>query len=62
MLFTSLARGELPGLYSTWVPAPAGGGAPSVSLQDAARRAAFEGQRHVFLDTYNGSGFSAAVR
>jgi hypothetical protein len=62
MLFTSLARGELPGLDSTSVPTPAGGAAPSVSLQDAARRAAFEGQRHVFLDTYNGSGFSAAVR
>lgn len=58
MLFTNLARGELPGLD---VDTAASGGQPGSTLKEAARRAAFEGQRHVFLDIYGGSGFKSAV-
>jgi hypothetical protein len=58
MLFTNLARGELPGLD---VDTAAPGGQPGSTLKEAARRAAFEGQRHVFLDIYGGSGFKSAV-
>jgi hypothetical protein len=60
MLFTNLARGELPGL-DTDAAGPAAGGQPGTTLKEAARRAAFEGQRHVFLDIYGGSGFKGAV-
>jgi hypothetical protein len=60
MLFTNLARGELPGL-DVDAPGPATNGQPGTSLKEAARRAAFEGQRHVFLDIYGGSGFRSAV-
>ena len=60
MLFTNLARGELPGL-DVDTPGPAAGTQPGSTLKEAARRAAFEGQRHVFLDIYGGSGFKSAV-
>ncbi len=60
MLFTNLARGELPGL-DVDTAGPVADGKPGQTLKEAARRAAFEGQRHVFLDVYGGSGFKAAV-
>jgi hypothetical protein len=60
MLFTNLARGELPGL-DVDTASPGAGGPPGATLKEAARRAAFEGQRHVFLDIYGGSGFKSAV-
>jgi hypothetical protein len=60
MLFTNLARGELPGL-DVDTAGPASGAQPGTTLKEAARRAAFEGQRHVFLDIYGGSGFKSAV-
>jgi hypothetical protein len=60
MLFTNLARGELPGL-DVDTASPASGGGSGTTLKEAARRAAFEGQRHVFLDIYGGSGFKSAV-
>jgi hypothetical protein len=60
MLFTNLARGELPGL-DVDAAGPASGAQPGTTLKEAARRAAFEGQRHVFLDIYGGSGFKSAV-
>jgi hypothetical protein len=60
MLLTNLARGELPGLNVDAAVAP-DVGPPEPSLREAARLAAFEGQRHVFLHTYAGSGFAAAV-
>jgi hypothetical protein len=60
MLFTNLARGELPGL-DVDAAGPAPGAQPGTTLKEAARRAAFEGQRHVFLDIYGGSGFKTAV-
>jgi hypothetical protein len=61
MLFTNLARGELPGLDVDTVPAADPGQPAPTSLKQAARRAAFEGQRHVFLETYAGSGLKGAV-
>jgi hypothetical protein len=56
MLFTSISRGELPGVDVN--AAPANG----QSLKDATRRAVFDAQKDYFLNKYNAGDFGAAVK
>jgi hypothetical protein len=55
MLFTSISRGELPGLDVDTVP-PGG-----VSLKDATRKAVYDAQKDYFLSKYNTGDFGRAV-
>jgi hypothetical protein len=50
MLFTSIARGELPGV------------APDPALTDATRKAVFDAQKDFFLNRYRGGDFGAAIK
>jgi hypothetical protein len=50
MLFTSIARGELPGV------------ATDPGLQDAMRKAVFDAQKDFFLHRYNGGDYAAAIK
>jgi hypothetical protein len=51
MLFTSIARGEVPGVD------PAAG-----KFKDAARKAVFDAQKDYFLNRYRGGDFGAAIK
>ena len=61
MLFTSISRGELPGVDVDSVPPAAAGKPAGVSLKDAMRKAVYDAQKDYFLSKYNSGDFGKAV-
>jgi len=61
MLFTSISRGELPGVDVDTVPPAAAGTPAGVSLKDATRKAVYDAQKSYFLSKYNSGDFGKAV-
>jgi hypothetical protein len=51
MLFTSIARGEVPGVDAS-----------AEKFKDAARKAVFDAQKDYFLNRYNGGDYAAAIK
>jgi hypothetical protein len=61
-LFTSISRGELPGLAVDLQPVDAAGNPSGSTLKDATRRAVFDAQKDFFLSKYYGGAFGQAIR